>query len=72
MNRLLSQFTKTELSYFGAFLTLVFLQSCFWLFANSVEPIVLGMPFGMFFITLFGMVEFALLLLLYRYQEKRK
>ena len=54
-----------KLLFFIAFCLVILIQSCYWLFANSVEPITLGMPFGMFFIGLFIAIEFGLLLLLY-------
>jgi uncharacterized membrane protein len=44
---------------------IILIQACYWLFANSVEPIVIGMPFGMFFIGLFITIEFVVLLVLY-------
>ena len=51
--------------FFIAFCLIILIQACYWLFANSVEPILLGMPFGMFFIALFIAIEFILLLALY-------
>lgn len=54
-----------KILFFVAFCVIIMIQACYWLFANSVEPILLGMPFGMFFICLFITIEFALLLALY-------
>lgn len=44
---------------------IILIQAFYWLFANSVEPLVLGMPFGMFFIVLFIAIEFIVLVILY-------
>ena len=58
--------TKTrKLLFFIGFCVIILIQACYWLFANSVEPIVLGMPFGMFFIGVFIAIEFVALLVLY-------
>ena len=54
-----------KILFFIAFCLIIMIQACYWLFANSVEPVLLGMPFGMFFICLFIAIEFALLLALY-------
>ena len=51
--------------FFAIFCIIILVQSCYWLFANSARPFVLGMPFGMFFIVLFIVVEFAALAILY-------
>ncbi len=51
--------------FFIIFCIITVVQSCYWLFANTVRPFVLGMPFGMFFIVLFITVEFAVLVILY-------
>ncbi|HPQ45083.1 MAG TPA: hypothetical protein PKZ42_12755 [Syntrophales bacterium] len=44
---------------------IIFVQAFYWLFANSVEPIIWGMPFGMFFVVLFIILEFVALLIIY-------
>ncbi len=49
---------------------IILIQAFYWLFANSVEPFVLGMPFGMFFIVLFIAIEFVVLLILYFAEAK--
>ena len=51
--------------FFILFTVIILIESCYWLFANSVKPIILGMPFGMFFIVLFIILEFCALLVLY-------
>jgi len=51
--------------FFIIFCIIIVVQSCYWLFANTVKPFVLGMPFGMFFIVLFIMIEVAALIILY-------
>lgn len=48
----------------------VFFEAFYWLFANSVEPFVLGMPTGMFFITLFIVIQFIVLVILYFLEAK--
>ena len=54
-----------KILFFVGLCVIILIQSCYWLFANSVEPIVIGMPFGMFFIGLFIAIEFVVLLVLY-------
>ena len=44
---------------------IIFVQSFYWIFANKVEPYVLGMPYSLFFIVLLIIIEFIVLLLLY-------
>jgi uncharacterized membrane protein len=57
---------KTRESIFFIILCgIIMVQACYWLFANAVQPMVWGMPFGMFFIVLFIVIEFFVLLLLY-------
>ncbi len=51
--------------FFAIFCLIILVQAFYWLFANSASPIVLGMPFGMFFITLLIALEFVVLLILY-------
>jgi len=55
--------------FFLALCVVIFVQACYWLFANSVKPFVWGMPFGMFFIVIFIIIEFVLLLILYLLEE---
>jgi uncharacterized membrane protein len=50
----------------------VLLQIFFWLFANSVEPIILGLPFSMFFVSMLIVLEFFLLLILYHLDDNRE
>lgn len=49
---------------------IILIQCCYWIFANSVRPILLGMPFGMFFVVLFIFFEFLALLILYLMESK--
>ena len=56
--------------FFTIFTVIILVESCYWLFANSVKPIIFGMPLGMFFIVLLIVLEFCALLLLY-YLESR-
>jgi len=44
---------------------LILVQAFYWLFANTVKPFVLGMPFSMFFIVFFIFIEFVVLVILY-------
>jgi hypothetical protein len=55
--------------FFILFCVIILVQCCYFLFANSVEPILLGMPFGMFFVVLFVAIEFAALLALFKLEE---
>lgn len=59
-----------KIIFFIIFCVIIMIQACYWLFANSVKPIVLGMPFGMFFIGLFIAIEFVALLILYFIEAK--
>ena len=62
---------KTRKIIFFIILSLIILiQACYWLFANSAEPILLGMPFGMFFIAMFISIEFLALMVLYLIESK--
>lgn len=54
-----------KILFFIGLCVIILIQSCYWLFANSVEPIIIGMPFGMFFIAVFIAIEFVVLLVLY-------
>ena len=56
---------KRKHLFFIGLCVIILIQACYWLFANSVEPIVIGMPFGMFFIGVFIAIEFVVLLVLY-------
>ncbi len=49
---------------------IILAQSFFWIFANSVTPYVMGMPFSMFIVVLFIAFEFFVLLALYRLEYK--
>ncbi len=51
--------------FFIVFSLIILIQAFYWLFANKVLPIVMGMPFGMFFIVLFIAIEFVALVILY-------
>ena len=56
--------------FFIILCVIILIQAFYWLFANSAEPFVLGMPFGMFFIVLFIVIEFVALLILYFAEAK--
>jgi phosphoglycerol transferase MdoB-like AlkP superfamily enzyme len=59
-----------KIIFFIIFCVIIMIQACYWLFANSAKPIVLGMPFCMFFIALFVAIEFIFLLILYFIEAK--
>ena len=61
---------KRGILFFILACTLILVQSCYWLFANSVYPILLGMPLGMFFTVLFIGIEFVVFLVLYILESK--
>jgi len=61
-----------EVCFFIFFLITIFVLSFYWLFANAEFPLVLGMPYGMFFVVIFMGIEFVALLGLYWYQEIRR
>ena len=56
--------------FFIVFCLIILIQAFYFLFANSVKPLVLGMPFGMFFIVLFIAIEFVALLIVYFAEAK--
>ena len=56
--------------FFIIFCIIILVQCFYWLFANSVKPLVLGMPFGMSFIVLFIVIEFVALVILYLLESK--
>jgi phosphoglycerol transferase MdoB-like AlkP superfamily enzyme len=65
------QSAKTRgIIFFIILCIIIFIQACYWLFANAVKPFVLGLPFGMFFIVLFIAVEFVVLVVLYFSEAK--
>jgi uncharacterized membrane protein len=57
-------------AFSSVFLIIIFCQTFYWLFANQLDPILVGMPFGLFFITALIVLEFIGLILLYKFQEK--
>jgi len=59
-----------KIVFFILFSLIILIQAFYWLFANSAEPILLGMPFGMFFIAMFISIEFLALLVLYLIESK--
>ncbi len=54
-----------KIIFFIGFCLIILIQAFYWLFANSVEPIIIGLPFSLFFIVLFIAIEFVALLVLY-------
>lgn len=61
-----SSSTKIKSIIFFILLSAIVLaQAFYWLFANKVEPIILGMPYGMFFVVLLIAIEFVVLVALY-------
>ncbi len=60
-----------HITFILIFSIITLLQAFFWLFANHAEPIVMGMPFAMFFIVSLIIIEFIALLLLYYLDEVR-
>jgi hypothetical protein len=49
---------------------LIYCQACYWLFANKAEPIVLGMPFSLFFIVSLIVIQFVMLIVFYLIESK--
>jgi len=60
---------KLHIIFITIFSLLIALQTFFWLFANSAEPIILGMPFSMFFVVLLIVIQFVALLILYYFDQ---
>jgi phosphoglycerol transferase MdoB-like AlkP superfamily enzyme len=56
--------------FFIILCAIILVQCCYWLFANSIHPFIWGMPFGLFFVVLFVIIEFVVLLLLYFLEAK--
>ncbi|WP_153305985.1 hypothetical protein [Desulfogranum mediterraneum] len=62
---------RRKAMFFFTVLSLIILgQACYWLVANSVEPIVLGMPFGMFTVVILIVLEFVALAAMYLLEPK--
>lgn len=61
---------RKGLFFFTVLSIIVLCQACYWMFANSVEPIILGMPFGMFFVVMLICLEFAVLAAMYAMEPK--
>lgn len=59
-----------KVTFFAALALLAVVQSVYWLFANSVEPIIMGMPLGMFFLVLCIVLAFFLLLIYFILDER--
>jgi len=69
-NEASKQRTKyANVAFFSIFLAIMFGQIFYWLFANQLQPILVGMPFGMFVITALIVLEFICLILLYKFHE---
>jgi phosphoglycerol transferase MdoB-like AlkP superfamily enzyme len=60
---------KKYLIFIVIFTLITLLQVFYWLFANKVEPIIMGMPFAMFVIVSLIIIEFISLLFLYYIDE---
>lgn len=59
--------------FFFIVLSMIILgQACYWVFANSVEPIILGMPFGLFMVVMFIILEFIALAVMYAMEPEEK
>ncbi len=56
---------RRGLFFFAVLSLIVLCQACYWAFANSVAPIILGMPFGMFTVVALIILEFITLLAMY-------
>jgi hypothetical protein len=59
-----------KLTFLVIFCFILLIQVFYWVFANRVEPVLLGMPFGMFYIVLFIGIEFIMLVILYFIESK--
>lgn len=59
--------------FFFIVLSMIILgQACYWVFANSVEPIIMGMPFGLFTVVMFILLEFIALAAMYAMEPNEK
>ncbi len=56
---------RKNILFFIILVLLVLALAFYWVFANSVEPIILGLPFGLFFITALIVLEFIVLIIMY-------
>lgn len=59
-----------KIIFFVILSAIILVQCSYWLFANSVKPYVIGLPFSMFFVVLFIVIEFVALLALYLIESK--
>lgn len=56
--------------FFLILCAIIVIQSCYWLFANTAKPIIFGLPFSMFFVVMFIVIEFVVLVTLYMLEFK--
>ena len=61
---------RRGLFFFTSLSLIVLGQACYWVFANSVEPIIFGMPFGMFAVVALIVLEFLILAIMYALEPK--
>ncbi|PIE58553.1 MAG: hypothetical protein CSA33_02505 [Desulfobulbus propionicus] len=61
---------RRGLIFFTIMSLIVLGQSFYWVFANRVEPIILGMPFSLFTVAMFIVLEFIVLLVMYSMELK--
>ena len=62
---------RRGLFFFTALSLIILCQACYWVFANSVEPIILGMPFGMFTVVALIVLEFITLMAMYLTESEK-
>ena len=60
---------KKGLFFFTVLTVITLAQACYWVFANKVDPIICGMPFGMFTVVSLIILEFIALAALYLTDE---
>lgn len=51
------------------FFVIALCQIFYWVFANRIEPMLLGMPVSMFFVTCLVLLEFSFLVIMYFFED---
>lgn len=63
---------RKGLFFFTLLSVIVLSQACYWVFANSVEPIIMGMPFGLFSVVMLIALEFVALVTMFAMEPKEE
>ena len=61
--------TTSNFVFTSIFAAIIFGQTFYWLFANHIYPMVFGFPISMFFVTALVILEFVVLVFLYKFDQ---